>query len=150
MALTLFLVFLYAVGTVILLPSPQELALGAAALAPGWAVIVVAALGRALGAYLLFFFGDRLKRWQKFRTWREKDARLQKWIDRTEKWVNRLGAPALFFFLLIPGFPDTVMSYILALFGRRPWAFALAVAGASALRLTLAYLGIFYVISRAQ
>ncbi len=149
MALTLFLVFLYAMGTVVLLPSPQELALGAAAAAPGWAVIAVAALGRATGAYLLFFFGDRLKRWQKLQTWRAKEARLQKWIWRTEKWVNRVGAPALFFFLLIPGFPDTAMSYVLALFGRRPWSFAFAVAGASALRLILAYFGIFYVIRRA-
>lgn len=149
MALTLFLAFLYAVGTVVLLPSPQELVLGATAVAPGWAVILVASLGRAVGAYLLFFFGDRLKRWQKLQTWRAKEARLQKWILRTEKWVNHVGAPALFFFLLIPGFPDTAMSYVLALFGRRPWAFALAVAGASALRLTLAYLGIFYVIRRA-
>lgn len=40
------------------------------------------------------------------------------------------------------------MSYVLALFSRRPWTFALAVAAASALRLTLAYLGIFYILAR--
>jgi len=148
MVFSLFLAFLYAVGTVVALPSPQELVLGAVAKAPAWAVILVGALGRGLGAYLLFFAGDRLKRFSKIQNWRERDARLQRWVARTEKWVNRLGAPALFFFLLIPGFPDTVMSYVLALFSRRPWAFALAVVLASALRLTLAYLGIFYVFIR--
>jgi len=148
MAFSLFLAFLYAVGTVVALPSPQELVLGAVAKAPAWAVILVGALGRGLGAYLLFFAGDRLKRFSKIQNWRERDARLQRWVARTEKWVNRLGAPALFFFLLIPGFPDTVMSYVLALFSRRPWAFALAVAAASSLRLILAYLGIFYVFIR--
>lgn len=150
MALALFLAFLYALGTVVVLPSPQELVLGATAVAPGWAVIAVAALGRAAGAYLLFSLGDRLKRWQEIQNWRNRGARLQMWIARVERWVNRLGAPALFFFLLIPGFPDTAMSYVLALFSRKPWAFTLAVAVASALRLTLAYLGIFYVIKHAQ
>lgn len=147
MALSLVLTFFYSVGTVILLPSPQELALGAATVAPGWAVITVAALGRAAGAYLLFFLGDRLKRWRKIQNWRTQEKKLQRWLLVTEKWINRLGAPALFFLLLIPGFPDTVISYVLALFGRRPWAFALAVAAASAFRLTLAYLGIFYLLS---
>jgi uncharacterized membrane protein YdjX (TVP38/TMEM64 family) len=150
MALSLLLAFLYALGTVVLLPTPQELVLGATAAAPGWAVITVAAIGRAIGAYLLFFFGERLKHWQRIQIWRAKKSRLQVWITRVEKWVNRLGAPALFFFLLIPGFPDTAMSYVLALFSRRPWAFTLAVAGASALRLTLAYLGIFYIVSHTQ
>ncbi len=96
-----------------------------------------------------FFLGDRLKRWAWFKNPRFKnEERLQKWLLLTEQWGNRLGAPALFFLLLIPGFPDTAMSYVLALFSRRPWAFTLAVAAASALRLTLAYLGIFYVLSR--
>lgn len=148
MAPTLLLSFLYSLGTVVVLPSPPELVLGAVASAPGWAVITVAVLGRVVGAYFVFFLGDRLKRWQRVQVWRN-EARLQSWILRTEKWVNRLGAPALFFLLLIPGFPDTAMSYALSLLGRRPWAFALAVAGASALRLTLAYLGIFYVLRRA-
>ncbi len=150
MALTLCLSFLYAVGTVLVLPSPQELVLGAVASAPGWTVILVAVLGRIAGAYVLFFLGDRLKRWQRIQIWREKEARVQLWIARVEKWVNRMGAPALFFLLLIPGFPDTGMSYVLALFSRRPGAFALAVAGASAVRLTLAYFGIFYLIRWSQ
>lgn len=148
MALTLWLSFLYSLGTLVVLPSPQELVLGAVASAPGWAVITVVVLGRMVGAYFVFFLGDRLKRWQRVQIWRKKEAHLQSWILRTEKWVNRLGAPALFFLLLIPGFPDTAMSYALSLLGRRPWAFALAVAGASALRLTLAYFGIFYVVLR--
>ncbi|MCS7239667.1 MAG: VTT domain-containing protein [Candidatus Bipolaricaulota bacterium] len=148
MAFALFLVFLYAAGTVIALPTPQELVLGAVATAPGWAVITVAAAGRALGAYLLFFLGAKVKSWQKLRAWREKDKRIQRWVIRTERWVNRLGAPALFFLLLIPGFPDTVVTYVLAMFNRRPWAFALAMASASALRLSLAYLGIFYIVNR--
>lgn len=149
MAFALFLVFLYAIGTVVVLPTPQELVLAALATAPGWAVIAVAATGRAVGAYLLFFLGARLRAWQRVQAWREKDGRIQKWAMHTERWVNRFGAPALFFLLLIPGFPDTVLSYILAVFNRRPWAFALAMAGASALRLSLAYLGIFYVVNRA-
>ncbi|MEN3011125.1 MAG: VTT domain-containing protein [Candidatus Bipolaricaulaceae bacterium] len=145
MALSLCLAFLYAVGTVVVLPSPQELVLGAVAHAPGWAVILVAVAGRACGAYLLFFAGDRLKR--RIR-WKGREERIRRWAAQLERWVNRLGAPALFLFLLIPGFPDTAVSYVLALFNRRPWAFALAFAGAAALRLSLAFLGIYYVLGR--
>ncbi|MFN3347231.1 MAG: VTT domain-containing protein, partial [Candidatus Bipolaricaulaceae bacterium] len=144
MAFALFLAFLYALGTVVVLPSPQELVLAAAAKAPAWTVILVAVCGRAIGAYLLFLAGDRLKRWQRFRHWRRKGAKAQKWVACLEKGVTRFGAPALFTFLLIPGFPDTAVSYVLALFNRRPWAFALAFALASALRLSLAFLGIYY------
>lgn len=145
MAWTLFLAFLYGVGTVLVLPSPQELVLGAVAKAPGWAVILAAVAGRALGAYLLFFAGDRLKHWKRLEAWRTRERKAQRWALRLERWVNRVGAPALFLFLLIPGFPDTAASYVLALFNRRPWAFALAFACASALRLSLALLGLYYV-----
>lgn len=148
MAWALFLAFLYGVGTVLVLPSPQELVLGAAAKAPGWAVILVAVAGRACGAYLLFLIGDRLKRWKRLASWRAQNERVQGWALRLERWVNRVGAPALFLFLLIPGFPDTAASYVLALFNRRPWAFALAFACASALRLSLTFLGISYVWGR--
>lgn len=145
MAFTLFLAFLYALGTVLVLPSPQELVLGAAVRAPGWAVILVAVAGRTVGAYLLFFAGDRLKRWVR---WSNQETKVQKWAARLEHWVNRFGAPALFLFLLVPGFPDTALGYVLAIFNRRPWAFALAFAAASALRLSLAFLGIYYVLGR--
>jgi uncharacterized membrane protein YdjX (TVP38/TMEM64 family) len=57
--------------------------------------------------------------------------------------VDRYGAPALFFLLLIPGFPDTGAVYLAAVAGARPLAFSLATAGAGAVRLTLAYLGIW-------
>lgn len=145
MAFTLFLAFLYALGTVLVLPSPQELVLGAAVRAPGWAVILVAVAGRTVGAYLLFFAGDRLKHWVRRSN---QETKVQKWAARLERWVNRFGAPALFLFLLVPGFPDTALSYVLAIFNRRPWAFALAFAAASALRLSLAFLGIYYVLGR--
>lgn len=148
MAISLVLAFLYSLGTVVILPSPQELVLGAVAKAPGWAVILVAVAGRTCGAYLLFFAGDRLKRWQRLRRWRQQEARVQTWVVRLEKWINRFGAPALFLFLLVPGFPDTALSYVLALFNRRPWAFALAFTAASALRLSLALLGIYYIRGR--
>ncbi len=149
MGVPLALAFLYALGTVVILPSPQELVLAAVAKAPAWAVILAAVCGRALGAYLLFLAGDRLKRWPRVARWRKKEAKVLRWAVRLEKWVNRFGAPALFLCLLIPGFPDTAVSYVLALFNRRPWAFALAFALASAVRLSLAYLGIYYVLDRA-
>ena len=40
MALTLFLVFLYAAGTALVLPTPLEAVLAGVKFAPGWAVIV--------------------------------------------------------------------------------------------------------------
>lgn len=149
MALALFLAFLYAVGTVLALPSPLEAVLGAAVKAPGWAVILTAVAGRACGAYLLFFLGDRLKRWERWKRWQGRDEGWQKWAKRLEREVNRFGAFALFLFLLVPGFPDTAVGYVLALFNRRPWAFALAFAAASGLRLSLAFLGIYYVLGRS-
>lgn len=142
MAASLVLTFFYAVGTVVILPTPQEALLGATAVAPGWAVILVGTLGRALGAYLLFLFGDRLQRRTSLEDWKEKPGRAQRWFSLTERWVTRWGAPALFFLLLIPGFPDTVFSYVLAIFGHRPVAFATSVALASAVRLSLGYFGI--------
>ena len=105
MALSLLLAFLYALGTVVLLPTPQELVLGATAAAPGWAVITVAAIGRAIGAYLLFFFGERLKRWQRIQIWRAQKSRLQVWITRVEKMGKPPGRSSFVLFPAHPRFP---------------------------------------------
>jgi membrane protein DedA with SNARE-associated domain len=139
----LFLAFLYGVGTVVLLPTPMEAVLTATRYAPPWAVITVAVLGRMIGAYFVFFLGDWLKRLPKVEFWRRETRWGQRLLNQGEKWVNRFGAPALFLCLLIPGFPDTGISYLLAIIGRRPISFTLAVGGAAALRLSLVQAGIW-------
>ncbi len=143
MALALFLAFLYGAGTAIVLPTPQEAVLVAAKFAPGWAVIVVATLGKFAGAYAIFYIAVQLKRLPRVQAWRARN-RYARWLmEFGRRWVDRFGAPALFFLLLIPGFPDTGAMYLLAAVGGRPLAFSLAAAGAAAVRLTLAYLGIW-------
>ncbi|MBC7092473.1 VTT domain-containing protein [Candidatus Bipolaricaulota bacterium] len=141
--LALFLAFLYAVGTAVVLPSPTEAVLAAAKVAPPWAVIAVATLGRMAGSYLVFFLGDRVKRLPRVEVWRRETRWGQWWLAIGERWVNRFGVPALFLLLLIPGFPDTVAMYLLAAVGRRPLAFALAASGASAVRLAFVQAGIW-------
>ena len=143
MALTLFLVFLYAIGTSVALPTPLEATLGAVKVAPGWGVITLAVLGRFVGAYTIFYLAVRLKRLPRLQEWQGKN-RYARWLMAFgKKWVDKYGAPALFFCLLIPGFPDTGAVYLLALAGGRPLAFSLAAAGAAAVRLSLVYLGIW-------
>ncbi len=143
MALALFLTFLYGAGTAVVLPTPLEAALAAARFAPGWAVILVATLGKFAGAYAIFYLAVRLKRLSRVRAWQARN-RYARWLMEVGgKWVDRYGAPALFLLLLIPGFPDTGAMYLLAVAGGRPLAFSLATATAAAVRLTLAYLGIW-------
>ena len=142
MALALFLVFLYAVGTSVVLPTPLEAVLSAVKLAPGWAVIAVAVLGKLVGAYLVFWLAVRVKGLPRVQSWQGRN-RYARWLmEFGRKWVDRYGAPALFLLLLIPGFTDTGAVYLLAVAGGRPVAFSLATAGAGAVRLSLAYLGI--------
>jgi len=143
MALGLFLVFLYAVGTSVVLPTPLEASLAAVKLAPAWAVIAVAVLGKFVGAYLVFLLGVRLKRLPSVQEWQSRNRFGQKLLEFGKRWVDKYGAPALFFCLLIPGFPDTGAVYLLALTGGRPLAFALAAAAAGVVRLSLTYLGIW-------
>lgn len=143
MALTLFLVFLYAIGTSVALPTPLEAALGGIRFAPAWAVIGVAVVGKFIGAYLIFFLGVKLKRLPAVENWQTRNPFARRLVGFGKRWVDRFGAPALFFLLLIPGFPDTGALYLTALIGGRPVAFSLATAAAGSLRLTLAYLGIW-------
>jgi len=140
--MALFLTFLYAVGTSVVLPTPLEAVLGAVKLAPGWAVITVAVLGKLVGAYLVFWLAVRVKGLPRVKAWRGRNRYAQWLMEFGRKWVDRYGAAALFLLLLIPGFPDTGAVYLLAVAGGRPVAFSLATAGAGAVRLSLAYLGI--------
>ena len=143
MALALFLVFLYALGTAVALPTPLEAVLGAVELAPGWAVILVAVLGKLAGAYLVFWLAVRVKGLPRVQAWQQGNRYAKRLMEFGRKWVDRYGAPALFLLLLIPGFPDTGAVYLLAVAGGRPLAFSLAAAGASAVRLSLVYLGVW-------
>ena len=148
MALTLFLAFLYAAGTAIALPTPLEAVLAGVKFAPGWAVIVTATVGKFAGAYAIFYLAVCLKRLPRVRDWQARNRYAKRLMDFGWRWVDRYGAPALFFLLLIPGFPDTGAVYLLAVAGGRPLAFSLATAGAAAVRLSLAYLGIWSVAQR--
>ena len=69
MALTLFLVFLYAAGTALVLPTPLEAVLAGVKFAPGWAVIAVATMGKFTGAYAIFYLAVYLKRLPRVQNW---------------------------------------------------------------------------------
>ncbi len=143
MVMTLLLAFLYGVGTAVVLPTPLEAVLAGAKFAPGWAVIIAATLGKFAGAYAIFYLGAYLKRLPRVRDWQARNRYVKKLLEVGTRWVNRFGAPALFLLLLIPGFPDTGAVYLLAVAGGRPLSFALATAAAAAIRLSLAYVGLW-------
>ncbi|HID08658.1 TPA: hypothetical protein EYP13_00345, partial [Candidatus Micrarchaeota archaeon] len=138
--LTVILSFLYGIGTAVALPTPTEAVLIATRYAPGWAVICAAVFGKSLGAFLIYRFAVYIKGLDRVERWKARNRYAQVLFRFGERWVDRFGPSALFFLLLIPGFPDTGAVYLTAVAGGRPLAFALAVGASSAVRLSLAYL----------
>ncbi|MCX6093638.1 MAG: VTT domain-containing protein [Candidatus Bipolaricaulota bacterium] len=138
----LALVFLYEIGTALVLPTPSELPIiGRTWLPIGW-VFVVAVAGKILGSYLVFFLGDRMKETARFRRLADRYAWIRALLSWSERFVRRYGVVAVFVLLSIPGFPDTVSLYIFALVGRRPVLFAVAAGLGTAVRMGLVLAGV--------
>jgi membrane protein YqaA with SNARE-associated domain len=138
----LALVFLYEVGTALVLPTPSELpVLGHTVLPIGW-VFVVAVAGKIVGSYLVFFVGDRMKETARFRRLAERHAWIRAVLSWSERFVRRYGVFGVFVLLSIPGFPDTVSLYLFAAVGRRPVLFAIAAGLGTGVRMGLVLAGV--------
>jgi hypothetical protein len=117
----LVLIFLYEVGTAIVLPTPSE----------------VPVLG-----YSWIPLGDRAKGTARFGRLVERHRWLARVMAWSERFVDRYGILAVFVLLSIPGFPDTASLYLFALVGKRPVVFALAAGLGTAVRMVLVLFGI--------
>jgi uncharacterized membrane protein YdjX (TVP38/TMEM64 family) len=138
----LVLIFLYEVGTAIVLPTPSEVpVLGYSWIPLGW-IFVFAVAGKIVGSYLIFFIGDRAKGTARFGRLVERHRWLARVMAWSERFVDRYGILAVFVLLSIPGFPDTASLYLFALVGKRPVVFALAAGLGTAVRMVLVLFGI--------
>jgi membrane protein DedA with SNARE-associated domain len=139
----LFLVFLYEVGTAVVLPTPAELPLVTYKWLPVWWITLFAVAGKIVGSYIVFFLGDRMKNTERFHRLVDRHRFLQTIMRWSEKLVRRYGVFAVFLLLCIPGFPDTVSLYLFAVIGQRPVLFSLAAGAATAVRFSLVILGVW-------
>ncbi|MCD5415676.1 VTT domain-containing protein [Candidatus Bipolaricaulota bacterium] len=137
----LLLIFLYEVGTAIILPTPSGIHVLAHNQLPLLWIFVFAVAGKTTGAYLLFFLGDRMKGSDRFHSFAARHQWVQSILDRSERFVRRYGVVAVFVLLATPGFPDTVSLYLFALIGNRPVLFAIASGLGTAVRMGLLLLG---------
>jgi membrane protein YqaA with SNARE-associated domain len=138
----LLLIFLYEVGTAVILPTPSEVpVLGYTWIPLGW-IFAFAVAGKIAGSYLIFFLGDRAKETERFGRLVARFRWLAAIMAWSERFVNRYGVVAVFILLSIPGFPDTVSLYLFALVGKRPVVFALAAGLGTGVRMLLTLFGI--------
>ena len=139
--LALFLIFLYEVGAAVVLPTPSEAPILVRSWIPlGW-IFLFAVAGKVVGAYLLFFLGDRVKGSDHFRRAVMRYRWLSWGLRKSEGFVHRYGVLALLLLMSVPGFPDTVSLYLFALVGKRPVLFALASGLGTAVRMGLVLAG---------
>ena len=111
------LVFLYAIAVAIFLPIPIEFAL-VFALAGGIALfsaaLLAVALGKAVGAWLVFLLGVKVE--GVIHRWSERAKLFAKILAGLEKFVRWTGAFGLYVLLSIPFMSDTAILYFYALF----------------------------------
>ena len=146
----LLLIFLYEVGTAVILPTPSEVpVLGYTRIPIGW-IFVFAIAGKIAGSYLVFFFGDRLKGTARFQRLALRNRWVRAVMAWSERFVHRYGVFAVFVLLSVPGFPDTVSLYLFALVSKRPVVFALAAGLGTAVRMILVLFGLEVVFGLPQ
>ena len=138
----LLLIFLYEVGTAVILPTPSEVPVFGYTWIPLALIFAFAVAGKIVGSYLIFFLGDRAKGTERFGRLVARYRWLAAVMRWSERFVNRYGVVAVFVLLSIPGFPDTVSLYLFALVSRRPVVFALAAGLGTGVRMLLTLLGI--------
>ena len=129
------LLFLYAAGTRLFLPTPLEFAVPAAApYLTGPGAVLVAALGAVFGSWILFLVGARanqgLDKWFAKRAW---TRRVWAWIEAS---ADRYGHWVMGAILSIPFTPDMV-AIPFTLLGMRLKVFLLTVLVATTLRLSI-------------
>ena len=117
-ALYLPLTFGFSVLVAIVLPLPIEIVLLAPLLTQQWAYLgVVAAamaLGKTVGAGLVFLFGVRVE--DNIRHWSEKYRLAARFVKWCEKFVRKTNYIGLYVLLSIPLMSDTIPIYLYSLF----------------------------------
>ena len=110
--------FGFSVLVAIVLPVPIEIVLLAPLLEQQWgylgAIILVMAVGKTVGAWLIFYLGVRVE--DNIRRWSDRyklAARLVKWCERFVRKTNYIG---LYVLLSIPLMSDTIPLYLYSLF----------------------------------
>lgn len=137
----LLVIFLYEVGTAVVLPTPSEIPmLGYNYIPLGW-IFLFAVLGKIVGSYIVFWAGDWAKETTRFKRFIDKHYWARKFFEASERLVRRYGVFAVFVLLSVPGFPDTVSLYLFAIVGRRPIVFSIASGLGTAVRMGLVLLG---------
>lgn len=130
----LILVFAYSFLVAFALPGPSELVL-AAPLDLGLSrrsvlgcIVLVSAMGKALGSLFAFRLSQRVKRASPIGRWlRRSRFDVLEWIEmRTFALLRRYGYAGLAVVLCIPLFPDTIPIYAFAALGGDSLKFALA------------------------
>ena len=112
------LVFVYSILVAIILPIPIEIALvfplAANDLGLFTAALLAVALGKAVGAWLVFLLGVKVE--GAMTKWAERAKWIAKLLEWMERFVRLTGAIGLYILLSIPFMSDTVPIYFYALF----------------------------------
>lgn len=124
-AVYLFLVFIYAILVAIILPIPIEIALVwplyDSNLALFVAVMIVMAVGKAIGAVAVLMLGLKVEKTVYY--WSKKFKWFGKVVHYLDLFVQKTGYIGLFIILSIPLMTDTVPIYIYSIFhgeGKKP------------------------------
>ena len=133
----LLLIFIYEVGAAVILPTPSEIpVLGYNYMPIGW-IFLFAVLGKTVGSYIVFFFGDRAKDTRHFKQFLGKHPWAKRAFTASEAFVRRYGVMAVFILMSIPGVPDTASIYLFAIVGNRPILFSIASGLGTAVRMVI-------------
>ena len=112
------IVFGFAVAVAVVLPIPIEVALifalTAADLGLFTAALIAVALGKAVGAWLVFLLGVKVE--GAMHRWSERSKIVERILKALEKFVRLTGSIGLFILLSIPFMSDTAVLYFYALF----------------------------------
>lgn len=114
------IVFVFAIAVAIILPIPIEIALVFALTTKSLALFTVAlfavALGKAVGAWLVFILGVRVE--HAMSRWAQRSRILARIFGGLERLVHLTRSFGLFLLLSIPFMSDTAVLYFYALFNK--------------------------------
>jgi uncharacterized membrane protein YdjX (TVP38/TMEM64 family) len=125
----LFGLFLYAIAAAVVLPTPVELLLLVyPGINPGIKAFVLG-LGKAVGAILVFFVGNKVNPY--IERWMDRHQVGKRVLKLLEAFVQRTGAIGLAILLAIPFMSDTAVNYFYSLLNEEGhaigrWPFVLA------------------------
>ena len=112
------IVFGFSIAVAIILPIPIEVALvfalTAGSLALFTAALVAVALGKAVGAWLVFLLGLKVE--GAMHRWAQRSKVFERILKALERFVRVTGVLGLFVLLSVPFMSDTAVLYLYALF----------------------------------